>query len=63
VLVPRKGARGETDGWLVGVAQDTTTGTSVLSVFDAARVHAGPVALARLPYRTPHCFHGNFLAA
>jgi len=21
------------------------------------------VALARLPYRTPHCFHGNFLAA
>ncbi|MCS0630840.1 carotenoid oxygenase family protein [Telluria mixta] len=63
VLVPRKGARSETDGWLVGVAQDTNTATSVLSVFDAARVAAGPVALARLPYRTPHCFHGNFLAA
>ncbi len=63
VLVPRKGARSETDGWLVGVAQDTNTATSVLSVFDAARVADGPVALARLPYRTPHCFHGNFLAA
>jgi carotenoid cleavage dioxygenase len=63
VLVPRRGARRETDGWLVGVAQDTTTNTSALTVFDAARVHAGPVALARLPYRTPHCFHGNFLAA
>lgn len=63
VLVPRPGARGETDGWLVGVAQDTNTATSVLAVFDAARVHAGPLALARLPYRTPHCFHGNFLAA
>jgi carotenoid cleavage dioxygenase len=62
VLVPRKGARAETDGWLVGVAQDTNTTTSVLTVFDAARVHAGPLALARLPYRTPHCFHGNFLA-
>jgi all-trans-8'-apo-beta-carotenal 15,15'-oxygenase len=63
VLVPRPGARGETDGWLVGVAQDTGTATTVLTVFDAARVHAGPLALARLPYRTPHCFHGNFLAA
>jgi carotenoid cleavage dioxygenase len=63
VLVPKPGARSETDGWLVGVAQDTNTATSVLTVFDAARVHAGPLALARLPYRTPHCFHGNFLAA
>jgi carotenoid cleavage dioxygenase len=63
VLVPRPGARGDTDGWLVGVAQDTNTATSVLTVFDAARVQAGPLALARLPYRAPHCFHGNFLAA
>jgi carotenoid cleavage dioxygenase len=35
----------------------------MLTVFDATRVAEGPVALARLPYRTPHCFHGNFLAA
>ena len=63
VLVPKRGARSEADGWLVGVAQDTNTATSMLTVFDAARVAAGPVALARLPYRTPHCFHGNFLAA
>lgn len=61
VLVPKPGARGELDGWLVGVAQDTRRGNSVLAVFDAARVGAGPLALARLPYRTPHCFHGNFL--
>lgn len=59
--MPKKGARSETDGWLVGVAQDTAT--SILTVFDAARVSAGPVALARRPYRTPHCFHGNFLTA
>jgi carotenoid cleavage dioxygenase len=32
-----------------------------MTVFDAAHVSAGPLALARLPYRTPHCFHGNFL--
>jgi all-trans-8'-apo-beta-carotenal 15,15'-oxygenase len=61
VLVPRRNARSETDGYLLGVAQDTRAGVSVLSVFDAARVAAGPVALAALPYRTPHCFHGNFL--
>jgi carotenoid cleavage dioxygenase len=63
VLVPRRNARSETDGYLLGVAQDTGTGVSVLSVFDAARVGAGPLALAKLPYRTPVCFHGNFLSA
>ena len=63
VLVPRRNARSETDGYLVGVAQDTKRAQTVLTVFDAARVQAGPVALARLPYRSPHCFHGNFLAS
>ncbi|SFC30663.1 carotenoid oxygenase family protein [Massilia yuzhufengensis] len=63
VLVPRRGARSETDGYLVGVAHDLRAGVGVLTVFDAARIKAGPVALARLPYRTPHCFHGNFLSA
>ena len=63
VLVPRRNARSETDGYLVGVAQDLRRGVGVLCVFDAARVSAGPLALARLPYRTPHCFHGNFLSA
>ena len=63
VLVPRTNARSETDGYLVGVAQDTRRAETVMTVFDAARVAAGPLALARLPYRTPHCFHGNFLAS
>ena len=61
VLVPRRNARSETDGYLVGVAQDTRRGATVLTVFDAAHVGDGPLALARLAYRTPHCFHGNFL--
>ncbi|VXC63157.1 carotenoid oxygenase family protein [Massilia sp. 9I] len=63
VLVPRRNARSETDAYLLGVAQDLRKGVGVMTVFDAARVSAGPVALARLPYRTPHCFHGNFLTA
>lgn len=63
VLVPRRNPRSETDGYLVGVAQDLRAGVTVMTVFDAAGVGDGPVALARLPYRAPHCFHGNFLAA
>lgn len=63
VLVPRSGARTETDGYVVGVAQDTRRGQTVLTVFDARNVQDGPVALARLGYRAPVCFHGNFLAA
>jgi carotenoid cleavage dioxygenase len=62
VLVPRRNARSEVDGYLVGVVQDTRSATSVLTVFDAARLKDGPLALAKLPYRTPHCFHGNFLS-
>lgn len=63
VLVPRTNARSETDGYLVGVAQDAKRAQTVMTVFDASRISAGPLALARLPYRTPHCFHGNFLTA
>ncbi len=63
ILVPRRNARSETDGYLVGVVQDTRRGETLLSVFDAAHVSDGPLALARLAYRTPICFHGNFLPA
>jgi carotenoid cleavage dioxygenase len=61
VLVPRRGARSETDGYLVGVAQDTRRAETVMTVFDAAHVSDGPLAMARLDYRAPVCFHGNFL--
>jgi carotenoid cleavage dioxygenase len=63
VLVPRANARSETDGYLLGVAQDTLRSSTVLCVFDAAHVKDGPVATAHLSYRAPHCFHGNFLAS
>ena len=61
ILIPRRNARSETDGYLVGVVQDTRRGETVMSVFDAAHVGDGPLALARLDYRAPICFHGNFL--
>ncbi|WP_426191258.1 carotenoid oxygenase family protein [Massilia sp. DWR3-1-1] len=61
LLLPRRNARHERDGYLVGVVQDTVRAVSALTVFDCARIADGPVAMARLAYRTPHCFHGNFL--
>ncbi len=61
VLVPRRGARAETDGYLVGVAQDARRGQTVLTVFDAHNIKAGPRAMARLSYASPPCIHGNFL--
>lgn len=60
VLVPKQGARKEGEAWLVGVGFDIRRQTSFASVFDAENLAAGPVALAHLPYWTPHCFHGHF---
>ena len=54
-------ASSRTDGYLLGVVQDTKRAQTVMTVFDASCVSAGQVALARLPYRAPQCFHGNFL--
>ena len=61
IMVPRQHAKSETDGYLVGVLQNRRKPQTVLSVFDAAQVAAGPIALAHLDYRAPICFHGNFL--
>lgn len=63
IVVPKPGATREQDAWLVGAGFDIARQQSFASVFDAANLAAGPVALARLPYWLPHCFHGNFHAA
>jgi carotenoid cleavage dioxygenase len=49
--------------WLIGPSYDVRQHTTVLNVFDGDHIAHGPVARARLPYATPLCFHGNFLAA
>lgn len=63
VMVPRPGSTKEGEGWLVGVGFDSNRQQSFASVFDAQNLSAGPMALARLPYWVPYCFHGNFHAA
>ena len=64
VLVPKPGSgsgtAAEGEGWLVGVGFDIERQQSFASVFDAQNLAAGPIALARLPYWVPYCFHGHF---
>ncbi len=62
VFVPQPGG-GVDRGWLVGTAYHWPTRTTRLAVFDAARVGAGPIAEARLPYGVPLGLHGSFVAA
>ena len=62
VFVPRPGG-GESDGWVMGTSLDFKAGVSRLSVFDAARLRDGPIAVASLPYALPLGFHGTYVPA
>ncbi len=63
VVVAKPGSIKEGDGWLVGVGFDAARQQTFATVFDALDLKAGPIAIARLPYWVPRCFHGNFHAA
>ncbi len=63
IVVPRPGGSGERDAWLLGTALDWRRGRTLISVFDAAAVDAGPLFQAALPYALPLGFHGNFVTA
>jgi carotenoid cleavage dioxygenase len=63
VIVPKPGSTKEGEGYLVGVGFDAARQQSFATVFDALNLKAGPMALVRLPYWTPMCFHGHFHAA
>jgi carotenoid cleavage dioxygenase-like enzyme len=49
---------GTDQGWLIGFVYDRARDASVLTIFDAQRVKAGPVARILLPKRVPQGFHG-----
>ena len=60
VFIPRPGARNEAEGWLLGTTLDLAAEKTLLNLFDAEAIDAGPIARARLDYRIPLGFHGNF---
>ncbi|RYF37188.1 MAG: hypothetical protein EOO25_19720 [Comamonadaceae bacterium] len=53
----------EGTGWVLGTAYHWPSERTVLSVFNAAAVDAGPVARVTLPYGLPLGLHGQFVAA
>ena len=61
VFVPRDGATGEDEGWLVGLAYVPDRDTSDLLVIAADDLTGGPVARVHLPQRVPFGFHGNWI--
>ena len=60
IVIPKPGATGEREAWLLGTAFDSRRQSTVLNLLDAAHVEDGPIAQAVLPYRLPLGFHGNF---
>lgn len=60
LFIPKPGAPPETEGWIVGTALDYVSAATILNVFDANALEAGPIAQARLPYRLPLGLHGKF---
>ena len=62
VFVPRPGSHAPDDGWLLGVVYDTARDRRGLTVLDARRVDAGPLATAWVGYGFPLGFHGTFAA-
>lgn len=63
LFVPRPASKQEGDGWLIGSAFDVRRNITVLSVFDALHLSAGPIARASLPYALPLGLHGSFAPA
>ena len=61
VFVPRPGASGEDDGWLLVCVYRQATDTSDLVILDGRHVDGDPVATVRLPRRIPAGFHGAWL--
>ena len=53
----------EGEGYLISILYRAAENRSDLAVFRAEAVEEGPVALAELPHRVPHGFHGNWRPA
>lgn len=62
VFVPRPDGAAEDDGWVLATGLNYGAGRTELNVFDAGRIHEGPVARLACPYAIPLGFHGAFVA-
>jgi len=63
IFVPRSADAEEGDGYLLTLLYRAAENRSELAIFRAGAVEDGPLALAKLPHRVPHGFHGNWRPA
>lgn len=59
--MPREGARGEDDGYLLTYVHDPERGASDLLVLSAEDFTGAPLAAVHLPVRVPAGFHGSWI--
>ena len=55
------GGSGEGEGWLLSLIHDHARRTSVLAVFEALDVSAGPIAEVEMPRRVPYGLHATWV--
>jgi carotenoid cleavage dioxygenase-like enzyme len=61
VFVPRKGATGEDDGYLMAYVHNAHRNASDIVVLSAGDFAATPLAVVELPVRVPFGFHGDWV--
>lgn len=61
VFVPRTADADEGDGWVLFNVYRAEENRSDLVILDAQNVDGEPVAVAEIPCRVPHGFHGNWV--
>jgi all-trans-8'-apo-beta-carotenal 15,15'-oxygenase len=63
IFVPRLGATGEDEGYLLSLVYDSRRHASHVAVFDARRLTQGPVARAWFSHHIPFTVHGLWVSA
>ena len=61
VFIPKKDAKSEDDGFVVGFVYNKTTDLSDFVVLDAQNFSDTPLARVTLPQRVPFGFHGSWI--
>src|SRR6185503_2122761 len=60
MFVPRKGAKGEGDGYVMAIASNYESMTSDLLIADAQKIEEGIIATVKLPFRLRSGTHTNW---
>jgi carotenoid cleavage dioxygenase-like enzyme len=62
-FAPRKGAKGEGEGYVIAVASNYESMTSDLVILDAQKIEEGVIATVKLPFKLRSGTHGNWYSA